>query len=300
MSRVVIPRKLTIISTNVPGPIADGYSAYNAATTYALSDEVFAEAADGLDHIYRSALDGNVGNPITDETKWVDIGPCNRDAMFDDRTGTTTTHDDDIIVTVQADGAFDTIALINVTGATSVSATIAPAGGTPREVTGTLLEDASSWLSYFTDDLNVRGTKAIWNVGLSFSSATIEIRINGSAPSVGMALIGGTTELGLTEYGATVGIEDYSTKETDEWGNTYLRERDYADTADVKIVCELQQVDALRRIFAGLRARPALYDMNNPGTSFESLVVFGKYDNFSLDMAYHNQAYCTLRIIGLV
>ena len=60
-------------------------TAYNPATTYALGDTVYSAAAH---RCYESLAAGNLGNPLpvlpeTETTKWIDVGPTNRWAMFD-------------------------------------------------------------------------------------------------------------------------------------------------------------------------------------------------------------------------
>ena len=298
MASVTKPLALTVNNTNVA---ASTYPAYSSGATYAKGANAKAtNAADGLVYEYESLADDNTGNPLTDPTWWLNLGPCNRDAMFDSRTSTVTTGSGDIVVTVSPGEFFDTITLLNIQDSTGVSVSVDRGATNLYSDTQSLSEDVTSWYDFFFSPLGEQETKAVWNQEVFYSDATVTVTVSGTTPSVGLLLIGRAREIALTEYGASIGIEDYSTKETDQWGRTLLIEREYADTADVKMVLDTGQVDAIRRTLADLRATPALYNLNNEGSRFQSLVIFGKYDDFSIDIAYHTTAYCTLRLTGLL
>lgn len=299
MASVVKPLNLTVNSTNVA---ASAYLTYASGTTYSKDNFVSAVSAeDGLVHEYKSVADANTGNALTDSTWWVDLGPCNRDAMFDARTSTVTTGAGAITVNVAPNAYFDTIAVLNVRDATSVVISVDRDGVNLFSDTTSLTEDVASWFDYFFSDIGDQTTKYIWNPEIFYADANISLTVNGSSPILGLLMVGRAKELGLTEYGASVSIEDYSTKETDQWGRTYLLERGYADRASVKMVLPSGQVDSVRKALADLRATPALYDMNNSDDIlYDSLVIFGKYDDFSVDIAYHSFSYCSLSLTGLI
>ncbi len=299
MSSVTKSLPLTIVASNVT---ASAHPTYNPATTYAVGAKVKAVSAlDGLTYEYESLADDNEGNPLSDTTWWLNLGPSNRDAMFDSRTSTTTTRTGDIVVTLSTAGQnFDSIAVLNIGGATSVSIEVKQGATTLYSDTQSLIEDVTSWYDFFFAPLDNVKTKYIWNPYIFPSDAQVTLTIAGTTPSIGLVTLGRRRDMALTEYGATVGIEDYSTKETDQWGRTYLLERAFAETAEVKMVLPTGQVDALKATLADLRATPALYDLNNDGNDFDSLIIFGKYDSFSIDIAYHSTAYCTLTLTELI
>ena len=67
---------------------------YDAVTTYAIGNKVVY-----LTRIYESLVDSNTGNtPDTNPTKWLDIAPANKYAMFDNEVNTSTTAGADLSV----------------------------------------------------------------------------------------------------------------------------------------------------------------------------------------------------------
>lgn len=107
--------------------IGTAYLAYNGATSYA----ELAVVTDTTKHrLMRSLVAANMGNPLTDATKWQDIGPSNRWAMLDDRTGTQTMRPMEVRDTFNLTGRIDTAAVLNVT-ASQISLAVW-AGDTPR------------------------------------------------------------------------------------------------------------------------------------------------------------------------
>lgn len=296
--RVTKPFNLTIDSTNVA---ASSYPTYSTGTTYNQGDKVSAtNADDGLVYEYESVLDSNTGQSLSDEGWWLNLGPCNRDAMFDSRTSTVTTGSGDIVVTVSPGAFFDKVALLNVANSTGITISVYNGATLLYTETSSLTEDVASWFDYFFSPLDVLDTKLISSREVFYGSAAVTVTIAGTNPSIGLLMVGRSTELGQTEYGASVGIEDYSTKETDLWGRTFLLEREYADTADIKMVLPSGQVDYVKRTLANFRATPALYELNNDDSDYQALTIFGKYDDFSVSIDYHSTSYCTLRIVGLI
>ncbi|MGZ5628659.1 MAG: hypothetical protein ACXWFA_18210 [Methylobacter sp.] len=60
--------------------VGDTYQVYASGSTYALGERVI----DPVNHmVYESYLAGNIGQPLTDTTKWQKIGATNKFAMFD-------------------------------------------------------------------------------------------------------------------------------------------------------------------------------------------------------------------------
>jgi len=105
-----------------------------------------------------------------------------------------------------------------------------------------------------------------------------------------------TIDLGPVETGVTIGIVDYSRRETDDFGVTTVIERGFARRVSVRVAVPFDSVDSLQRELAGLRAVAATWIIDD---RFESLTVTGFYKGFSLDLACPPTSYCTLTIEGL-
>ena len=87
-----ILRPFTVTNDNLASNIAETGSEYSAGVPYALADTVINAAGTApTHHSYQSLVAANLGNALTDTSKWLDLGPTNRFAMFDNVNGTATT-----------------------------------------------------------------------------------------------------------------------------------------------------------------------------------------------------------------
>lgn len=297
---VAAPLSLTVNSSTASDTT---YPAYNAGTTYALGANVSATASDGWVHEYESLQADNTGNALTDAVWWLDLGPQNSHRMFDSKTGTVTTGASPLVVSVSPGQYFDLIALARIDGAVSARIQVDYSGQSLYDETISLAQDVSNWWDYyFTSTAEIRSALVV-RPEIFYGASDITVTLTGSPAadvSCGLMMVSAATELGDTLQGPSVSIEDYSTKETDVFGNTYLLERDYADRASAQIVLDATQVDSVKRALAAYRATPALYNLNNSDTDYESLVIFGKYDSFSVDMQYYNRAFCSLDVVSIL
>ena len=107
--KLIRPTTLTdAMLTSSTAPEND-HPVWASGTAYALGAKVILTAT----HRRYEALVASTGvNPASDPTKWLDLGPTNRWAMFDDRVGTATTKAGSLQV-VLAPGATDGVALID-------------------------------------------------------------------------------------------------------------------------------------------------------------------------------------------
>lgn len=306
--RVTAPLPLTLVSTSVA---ATSLTEWNVATAYSVGNQVFYDPTDALVFHEFEALTAHTGKtPVIGGTSdWLDLGPANNRAMFDSRTGTLTTDTEEIDVTVAPGAFFDHIALVRLEGCLSAQVTVYRGAGPTYEEfydeTFDITEDATAWSDYFfSDDAAVR-TAITVTPQIFYSDAQVRVLITGATGStvgLGLLLIGRGRDLGETIESPSLGIEDYSTKATDTFGNTYLLEREYADRASVQLILPPGQVDAVRRILAGYRATPALYDFNNADADvrWDSLIIFGFYEDFDVTLTYPGKSFCSLTVQSLI
>ena len=114
--RVVPPLALTLSDTNAA---ESTYDAWNVATAYDVGDKVYYNPTSALVYHEYESLTSHTGvtPTIGGGINWLDTGPANARAMFDERTSTQTLVDEELEVTVVPGAFFDTIALINISGA---------------------------------------------------------------------------------------------------------------------------------------------------------------------------------------
>lgn len=285
-----------LTSSNVPE--AD-YAAYAAGTTYALAARVIVVA----DHkIYESLQAGNVGHtPSSSPTYWSEVSSTNRWKMFDQTVGTATEKADAITVTLTPGELFDSVSVLEVSASTVRVVVDDPEYGTVFDETQSLLLDTgiTDWYAYFFSPIARRTTAVFDGIppSLDTSETTITITDTGSTAACGVCLVGRTLEAGSTLSGVSVGIQDYSRKERDDWGAYSITERAYSKRARFSLTVPKYKVDELQALLASVRATPALYIGSQ---SFDSAVVYGFYKDFDIQIAYSEFSECTLDIEGLV
>lgn len=280
--------------------IATTYAEYDVAAAYALNDIVISAVTVGATHhAYQSLAAGNVGNALSDATKWLDLGATNRWAMFDLVNGTTTTSAIGIDVTVQMTGRADGVALLGVIGQ-SVRVTMTDAtAGIVYDKTYSLLSDSgiTDWYAYFSEEV-VYGTDLVVTDLPLYSNAQVRVRITSTLGGVqcGTLVLGQTRNLGDAVFGSRAAIQDFSKKETDTFGNFAVIERSYAKRPTFKLVTDNSQIDAIYSLLSGLRATPCFW----VGTEDYAMTwVYGFYKDFAVEITSPLQSEITLEIEGL-
>ena len=295
--RLIRPTTLTdAMLTSSTAPETD-YPAWSSVTAYTVGARVIMAAT----HRRYEALAANTNvSPSTDPTKWLDLGPTNRWAMFDARVGTATSRTGSLQVGL-APGAIDALALID-TEAESATVTLTASGvqvysrSQTFNVGGVAIDN---WFSWFFEPLGQKTSMLFLDVPV-YAAGQLSVTLTRDNPadsvSCGTLLVGRQLSLGDTEHGADIGIIDYSRKETDQFGVTSVVERAFAKRMTAKVVLATDAIDDIHRSLAALRATPVLWIGSE---SFESLTVYGFYKEFSIDIAYPTVSYCSLTIEGL-
>lgn len=277
--KVVQPVVVTdgsLISSSVP---ENDYPAWNAGTTYALGANVIHSHRK-----YESAANGNTGNdPALSPANWIDTGPTNRWAMFDQAVGSATGATGSLSVTLAPGVAIDAIGFLDIIGA-SVQVQVI----------------VSAAIVY--DQTRSVGTQGylVFDAIPPDPSAQIIVTLDGTTGTdsveVGTLTIGAMLDLGLTEASPSIGINDFSRRSTDDFGVTTVVERGWAKIMSVRTKLDTDDVDVVQVKVAALRATPALW-LGEDG--YDSMAIFGFYKDFSIDLALPSISYCTLRIEGL-
>lgn len=285
--------------TNVP---ENDYAEWNVGTTYNEGDRVILTSTH---RIYESLLGSNTGNDPTltsSPTYWIEVGPTNRWAVFDTSVSTSTVQANNITYTLEPGSAINLLAVLNVNNGTEVTVTLNSPSQSPTEVYSKTISlasvpIASNWWNWFFGT-KIEQTQAIFDDIPPYTDAVVTIEIvGGSDLSVGVIMLGQQKLFGLgIKYGARVGIQDYSRKETNEFGDTILVQRAFAKRARVDLFLEKFEVDSLQRELSRIRATPVLWILSN---DYESTTLFGFYKNFEILISYPEHADCELEIEGL-
>jgi hypothetical protein len=293
---VIFDADTMLLSSNAP----EAYSAWSSATTYAKNAKV-----EHGSHYYNSLVNSNLNNnPDTSPTFWENIGPDNVHAMFDGQISTETTKATSPLTVTVACGIVNSIALVGLVGS-SVTITVRDDGASPPVYTRTVGLDGTiitDWYMYFFEPFVQLGEVVLTDLP-PYALGEITMTLSGGgAVAIGEMIVGTAYVLGAegTEQGATVGIIDYSRKDTDaDTGITTFTRRAFSKRMSGQFLVANNQINAVQRILADIRAVPSVF-IGSELTDYAPLVVYGFYRDFSIDIAYPTKSWCRLEVEGLI
>jgi len=301
----VVTRAADITGTTPPNLSSsnvalDDNPEYNPATSYAIGAEVMVLGVNNRN--YKSLVASNVGSfPPDNPTKWLDIGAVNRWRMFDYNVGSDLQTSTANLVDVSLNVAekINTVALFNVVGS-SATVRVYFGGSVAYEKTIILkgYDSPVGWWSFFFGP-----TRQVRNVVFNdlppAVPAQIQITVNnsGDTASIGKAVVGFGRDLGFIEYGTTSsGIIDYSTKQQDSFGNYYFKVGKFVGKVDVRVVVDPGREDTVSYTLSDARAQPHAYICD---TGRESLILFGRYADFTILFSTPAASYCSIQLEGI-
>jgi len=170
----------------------------------------------------------------------------------------------------------------------------------PIRLSSTII--SSDWYAYFTDPITARTVFTVTNLPL-YPSASISITVRkeaGETVSLGSLVVGMVRQWGIRPSiltGATTGIQDYSRKERDQFGNLLIVERAFAKRARWGIILTHRDVDAFQARMAAIRAKPAVFIGSD---RLDSTVIYGFYRDFSVVISSSRHAECSIELEGLI
>ena len=297
--RPVAVTDATLTSSSVP---ETDYAEWDSGATYALGDYVIKVATH---RIYKSLQAGNLNHdPATEPDPlnpvwWVDYGATNRWRMFDALVGQQSSAAGSIAVVITPAAVVDSVVLLNLAAASARVTVTSETDGVVYDETVSLISDSGiqDWYAYFFEPV-VRRTDVVFSNLPRYLGAEVSITVTdtGGTVAIGECILGLARELGGVQYGARIGIRDYSVKTQDDFGNYTLLERAFAKRATFTLWVEGDFTSELQAILAGYRATPVVWI----GTDIHAAtMIYGFYRDFEIDIAYPAASLCSLEIEGL-
>ena len=281
------------------------YAEWAVGTTYADGDLVIVT---GTTHkVYESLVDSNLGNdPTTDDgSNWLEIGATNLWKAFDQKISDPVTNLESIEYTLNDPASNVTaVALFGLKGiSANVTVTDTAIGGEGEVYNETisLIDNRNivDWYTYFFEE-QVQKEQAIFFNIPPYLASDVEITVTDSAgetAELGQIVLGFLSQLGATAYGTSISIEDFSRKETDDFGNFIVVERAYAQLADFDVQFETQNARKIQRTLAGFRATPIVY-IGSEDTSY-CTTIYGFYRRFDLTLEGPSLSFGAIEVEGL-
>jgi hypothetical protein len=288
-----------LTSTNIA---ENDYAEWNSATTYAIGDNVISVTTH---RIYESVTASNLNNdPTTDDgTNWLNIGATNRWKAFDKYISDPVSNTTSIQYTLTPpNGSIPSaVALLNLKG---ISANVTVTDSVDGEVYNTdidLLDNRNivDWYTYFFEE-QVQREEALFLDIPPYIGAVVSVTVQeevGQTAELGQLVFGFLSDVGLTVYGTSIGIEDYSIKDRDAFGNAIIVERNFSQTVDFDVKFETQNARKIQKTLAALRATPVVY-LGSTDVSYGTL-VYGFYRRFDITLETPSYAFASIEVEGL-
>ena len=255
--------------------------------------------------IYESLQDGNTNHdPETETTWWIEVSPTNKWKAFDTSSTTQTVaagiSPPVISYDFELGQAVNCVAFLNVTGCNTIEIVMDdPVYGIVYDETVSLarIPLSSDWWAWFFGTRREKNQLVLLDLP-TYPNATITVTLNGTTTlGVGIIMFGQQQNFSLgMQYGARLGIQDYSRKETNDFGDTVFVVRAFAKRATYDVMLENEELDSFQNYLSNIRATPCLWVGSN---EFEATTIFGFYKNFDILLNYPNHSECSLDIEGL-
>ena len=264
------------------------HQVWAVGTTYALGDKVI------KGHVrWESAKAANVGKDpeIDDGTNWFALGATNRWAMFDKAVGSASVGTSPITAVLNPGEAITSLALLDLT-ATSVQVAVVADSVTIYDKTYVMadLRPVAGWFDYFFEPLSKQSDLIIEDLP-PFGTITVTI----AGTSVGTLAVGRTYDIGRTGINPEISIIDYSKKDTDDYGVTSVIERGYSKRIVCDVIVQSNRTDAIAKKLSEIRAKPVIW-IAHDGLSFSSLVAYGYYKDWGINITYPFAGICEGRL----
>ena len=293
-----------LISTTAEEPSVDGSptaeAVYDAGTTYALGDIVISVTSHKK---YESLADSNLGNALTDTTKWLDLGANNRWAMFDLYRNTATELASPLIVTIAPGQRVDSIALLGVV-ADEVTVTVDSAVGSPSEEYYTHTESMISrevldYYDFFFEGFLQKNSLVLFDLPpYSTAFITVTITRTGGEVECGACVLGKYVYIGEVENGAISDVINFSTitREFDGSVSVLVPRPNIPKISETLYIDKslLYKVRAVRDALAGIPAVWCSLDELSTHEYYEMLLILGPYREFIINAALPDVAVISL------
>lgn len=276
------------------------FAAWSSGTTYASGAQVIVTTPN-VHKIYKSKSSGNTGNnPVTDTsfTYWAEEGSTNRWKMFNTTIQQQTEKTGGFNVVITPATIISGLSVLNADCESITVLMVDPVEGTVFNKTYSMISNSgiTSWYAYFFTPISRDADLAV--IGLPpYANAVITVTFTGSGlVKCGALVIGVARTIGISQYGASFGIMDYSTKTTDSAGNVSILAGSFSDTADVDVIIETTRFAEVKKILTDARSVPSVWVVEE---NTNGLIIYGYFREFSILMTNPTVSLTTLSIEGL-
>jgi len=289
----VTPAKL--IDSNV---LENDYPEWVAGTNTIGVRKIIAAQHKVYEVLAATTTDSPLAGLAADPPTWMEVGYTNRWRMLDEIVGTATSNPGTVTVTIKPGSVVNALALFNVQGQ-SVTVTVTdPLEGQVYSKTISLIDAAvDNWYDWFFADIDARNSLVMLDMP-AYGTASITVTVTSSSTAaLGALVLGKLVPIGITTYSAKVGIDDYSRKERDRFGNLRVVPGAFSDTGDFPVVVATDQVAKIKKLLTEIRAKPVVWIGEE---TYEATIIYGFFKSFDLIYSGPEASDCQLSIEGLI
>ena len=284
----ITPTELT--NTNVP---IEDHPTYDQGTSYAKQQRVTYQQ-----FVYESLKQTQGKIPDQSPSDWLLVSSTNPYRMFDDSGGSQTENPNAIDVTITPGKLVTAIAFLECVCNQIEIRLIDPNEGEVYKRTISLIDTAvDNLFDYFFESFP-RKTDAVVLDLPPYQTASIHVRFEyeGAVAKVGSCILGTLKTLGATEYGVSLGIVDYSHKETNEFGRVTVKKRAYSKSIEFPLILKESRVAEVYRLLAGYRSTPIVWVGHRDR---EETLIHGFFRDFNIVINNGIYASCTIDVEGI-
>lgn len=290
--------KIIVVDSNVAEDVT--YPEWSSVTAYSIGDIVKLTSTHKL--YEATTAHTNKNPPDFLGVDWIELGATNRWKAFDQYIQAQTVADaTDITYDLQINTLITAAAFFNLRGN---ALTVRVYDETPTLVydeTVTLVDTSGliDWFEYFFSETVSQTEVLLVNIP-GYTGYTMEIEITGAAApaAVGEIAIGKQHQVGRSIHGGQIGTIDFSTIETDTFGNVGIIRRDAAKTVNFPVWWPSSDTRRIERILEDIRARPTVFASGENQEAF-GMVVYGYYQTYDISISNQKVTFGTIEVRSL-
>lgn len=304
MSMLVLqPTAVTDSMVLSSSAVEDATAAYVASTVYPAGQRVHRTQTH---RVYECLLDGTTGyTPEDSPTRWHDVGPTNRYALFDSVLQTVTAGEVDqpLVVELQP-GPVEGVMLAGLSGAAWVQVDQLDAVGGDtvysqvQRLDSVAITDHRTWS---TAPFKYR-SMAFFSDLQPYLAGVVRVTvqpISGQAASVGVLAVGAVADVGSAQKGISFGGITYSRIDTDAYGTTTITRRANTRDLNFELLLPLSQLDTAAQVLEDAKTTPSGF-VPSTAAKYDALLRWGLVESWTATLPEAEWVTVRGRIKGLI
>lgn len=264
------------------------YGVYDAGDTYDLGDQVIEVTTHRQ---YESLAGSNIGNPLSDTTKWLSLGPTNRWAPLDLTTSTGVTAPSPVTYVITPGKRIDAFGFAGMV-ADRFTVTVNDGSEIYSHTESLSTRVVQSWLDWLTKPFTFRSASSRNDIPLvSNGVTTITFERDSGDVTVGSIFLNRSNYLGEVEIEPSDDAKNYSTFQRNIEGTaTTFVPRRVIPLIRVTSFVDAELASEIRNVRESLRGSPA-YWVGLPDSThayFENVQSVGVWKGFKLTPRHPN------------